>query len=65
MSSQPCRALILVTIADGSKKRVSVPGTGYGIERHIDRWRARGATRIYVALWSTSTGRQIDSGTWG
>lgn len=56
----PCRAHI---IADG--KSVVIPYTGYGGQRHIDRWRKRGAKKIVVMLTSHSTGRVCTSLRWG
>ena len=61
---QPCRVLILATLADDSCKKVSIANTGYGTQRHADRWLARGAKRVNVTIWSNSTGRQIESDTY-
>ena len=60
----PCRILILVTLADESVKKISISNTGYGTQRHADRWLARGARRVSVTVWSNSTGRQIESDTY-
>ncbi len=60
----PCRILILVTLADHSPKKISIPHAGYGTQRHAERWLARGAKRVHVTVWSNSTGRQIESDTY-
>jgi hypothetical protein len=55
----PCRALIFATLQDGRTKKVSIPFTGYGSERHAERWLAKGASRVTVCLWSKSTGKNL------
>lgn len=59
----PCRVQIIVTI-DGTQKSIAIPHTGYGTQRHLDRWIARGATRIAVYVTSHSTGRVCDRAEW-
>lgn len=58
---EPCRALILATLPDGSVRKVRIPKTGYNAQRHVDRWLSRGAVRVVCWLFSTSTGREIVS----
>ena len=57
----PCRAFILATLPDGSTRKIRIPFTGYGAQRHVDRWLDRGAERVTCWLFSTSTGREIVS----
>ena len=57
----PCRAFILATLPDGSTKKIRIPFTGYGAQRHVDRWLDRGAIRVVCHLVSNSTGREVVS----
>lgn len=61
--NNPCRAQIIVRI-DGAQKSITIPYCGYGTQRHIDRWAARGAQRVVVIVTSHSTGRVCDRDEW-
>lgn len=61
--NNPCTALIMATMNDGTRRSVSIRSTGYGVDRHQQRWIDKGAKSVTVVLWSTSTGREICSDT--
>lgn len=48
----PCRVQIIATFADDSCKKVTIAYSGYDMDRHANRWLARGAKRVEVTVWN-------------
>ena len=57
----PCRVLILIQMPNGARKQVRIARTGYGLERHVDRWMAKGAERVKAFGFSLSTGKEVST----
>lgn len=55
----PCSVTIFARMPDGSTLTIRIPFTGYGAERHIERWLNRGAVSVTVYVDSRSTGRNL------
>lgn len=60
MDLGPCRICVHAFFPSGQRsRRVTIPNTGYGLERHARRWFSRGASRVLVTAYSNSTGRVV------
>lgn len=59
----PCNVTVIALGTDddlNASRKIRIRNTGYGAQRHADRWIARGYKRVSVAVYSNSTGRTVE-----
>ena len=62
-NSGPCNVTIIAignSDSTEASKKIRIRGTGYGAQRHIDRWLAKGWDRVSVYVDSASTGKCVE-----